>query len=149
MSRAPSPPASAELGRFELGRAAVYGAPPPPASVAGKLPRGAVGIEPLAPPPGAPANTERVLRGMVPGFRACYNRALQTAPEQAAKLQGKLRLTLHVAAGGEVTAATVTPDEPEHASAVACIRARALAALFEGSGQTSVLTADLTLALAP
>jgi hypothetical protein len=86
---------------------------------------------------------------MLPGFRACYQRALQADAKQATKLQAKLRLTLHVAAGGEVTSATVAPDRPELAAAVACIRARALAALFEATGTKSVITTDLTLALAP
>jgi hypothetical protein len=82
---------------------------------------------------------------MVPGFRACYTRALQTDPERAPKLQAKLRLTLHVGAGGEVASATVTPHEPELAAALSCIKARAMAALFEASGRASVITAQLTL----
>ena len=60
-------------------------------------------------------------------------------------LQAKLRLTLHVAAGGEVTSATVTPYKPELAAALSCMKARAMAALFDASGKASVITAQLTL----
>lgn len=147
---AAAPSASADLGRFGLGRAAVYGAPPPPASAAA-APRGNVTLGTLAPPEGAPANTDSVVRGMIPGVRNCYNRALQTAPNLAPKLQATLRLTLRIGPGGEVESATtaVNPNVPELASAVACIKARAMAALFESTGKSSVVTADLTLALTP
>jgi hypothetical protein len=141
---APSIAPSSDLGRVELGTAAVYGAPPPLASTRA-LPRGAVSIDLIAPGEGAPVNTERVVRSMIPGFRACYNRALQKDPEQAAKLQAKLRLTLRVAAGGEVASATVTPHNPELAAALSCMKARAMAALFEASGKATVITADVTL----
>jgi hypothetical protein len=139
---APSVAPSSDLGRVELGTAAVYGAPP---LLARTLPRGTVSIERIAPGEGAPANTERVVRSMIAAFRACYNRALQNDPDQAPKLQAKLRLTLHVAAGGEVESATFTPDNPELATALSCMKARARVALFEASSKASVITAQVTM----
>jgi hypothetical protein len=141
---APSVAPSSDRGRVELGTAAVYGAPPLSASAAA-TPRGAVSIQIINHSEGLPPNTYRVVRGMTPAFRGCYNRALQTNPEQAAKLEAKLRLTLHVGAGGEVETATVTPERPELAAALSCIQIRARAALFGATGNAYVIAIDLTL----
>jgi len=136
-SSAAAPSKSSDLDRFGIGQAAVYGAPP-----AAQIPsRGAVTLGPISPTEGLPSNAQRVLRGMVPGFRACYDRALQAEP----RLSGTLRLEIEVAASGEVTAATVTSDHP--AALSSCIEARARAGLFAASAQGATITTELTLTL--
>ena len=89
---------------------------------------------------GSVSNGERVIASMRAGFRACYNRELQTNPDA----EGRITLTIKVGPGGEVQSVTASPSG-NLGSSVACVRARASAAQFAPpEGGTAVISVPVT-----
>lgn len=88
------------------------------------------------------SNLNRVVAGMRAGFRNCYQRALDDAPNYV----GKLEIKLTVDAQGGVPAAKVT--SPQYNGVVfACIEARAKASQFDppSGGKPTTVTFSVTL----
>jgi len=75
---------------------------------------------------GSVSNAARVVAGMRPGFRACYQRGLNEDPNAA----GRIRLTIKVGPGGEVVAVNPAPSGELPTSVIACVVARARSAQF-------------------
>jgi outer membrane biosynthesis protein TonB len=91
---------------------------------------------------GTITNVARVVAGMRPGFRNCYNRGLQENPDA----QGNIKLSITVGAGGEVTNVTATPSGHLPPSVIACVTARARAAAFDPpDGGSAVVVVPVTL----
>ncbi len=89
---------------------------------------------------GTVSNADRVVAGMRAGFRACFNRELQSNPDA----QGRIMLTIKVGPGGEVLSVSASPSG-NLGSAVACVKARAAAAQFAPpEGGTSVIQVPVT-----
>lgn len=90
-----------------------------------KGPKGSASVGGAAVAGGTVSNASRVVAGMRAGFRACYNRELQSNPDA----QGRIQLTIKVGPGGEVQGVSAAPSG-NLGSAVACVKARAAAAQF-------------------
>ncbi len=104
-------------------------------------PKGSANVGGAAVAGGSVSNADSVVARMRAGFRACYNRELQSNPDA----QGRIMLTIKIGPGGEVQSVTASPTG-NLGSAVACVRARAAAAQFappEG-GTVSVIQVPVT-----
>ena len=75
------------------------------------------------------SSVDRITAGMVPGFRRCLNRAVQTDPTSV-KTGSKLVVKATVDKAGTVTSATATGVTDIPAIAVACITRRVSMATF-------------------
>jgi hypothetical protein len=85
------------------------------------------------------ANAERVVAGMKAGFRACYNRGLDSTPDA----HGKARIVARVNGDGEVISATVEPTGILNEEINACLTRRVQSAKFdapEPSGSQATLS---------
>jgi len=82
------------------------------------------------------------LAGLRPRLRACYNKALQAAPDAA----GKVSFTAEVAPNGEVSAVKVIADKSMPAVATACMKRAIQNAQFDAPGKPSTLTIPVTFA---
>jgi hypothetical protein len=84
------------------------------------------------------SDAARVIAGLRPGFRRCYNRGLSQSPDS----EGRIALSFHVGPGGEVQRVTVSASGSLPPSVVACVRAHAESAQFAapegGSGLVQV-----------
>lgn len=123
--------------------ASIYGAPSPGYAVKQTGPRGNATIGPIVSEGSAPPDAERVVRGMRAGFRACYNLALSKTPSAATKLQGSVRLKIHVAAAGHVTDVNLVAENPDLLPVTSCMKGRIRAARFEAAGGPSIVTTDI------
>lgn len=86
-------------------------------------------------------NASRVVSGMRPGFRRCYQRALEQNPD----ISGSIRLTLRIGPGGEVSGVTVSQTGNLPADVVACVRSRAQASQFSPpDGGSAVVEVPVT-----
>jgi hypothetical protein len=105
-----------------------------------KGPRGTANVAGARPVVGAVSNALAVVAGMRAGFRACYQRELNSNPEAS----GRISLTIKVGPGGEVQSVQAAPSG-NLGSAVACVRARAAAAQFAPpEGGTAVIQVPVT-----
>jgi hypothetical protein len=103
-------------------------------------PRGSASVAPPSLAGGAVSNANSVVAGMRAGFRACYQRELQSNPDA----QGQIQLTIRVGPGGEVQGVSAAPSG-NLGSAVACVRARAAAAQFSPpEGGSAVIRVPVT-----
>jgi hypothetical protein len=71
-------------------------------------------------------DVDRVLAGMRPGFRACYNKGLAADPT----MSGKLVLSIKVAANGDIDAVTKASGSGLSSEVESCMIARAKRATF-------------------
>jgi hypothetical protein len=81
------------------------------------------------------ANAERVIAGLRPGFRACYNQGLQQDPGMA----GSVTITVKIGPNGEVSTADAASNAGLSDSVVKCIARKLKNAQFDppgGSGST-------------
>jgi hypothetical protein len=109
-------------------------------------PRGSASVGSPALSGGAPANAARVIAGMRAGFRACFQRGLAQDPS----IQGSVRLTLRIGAGGEVLSATPAASGNLPGSVVGCIAGRARGAAFDPpEGGTATIVVPITFASEP
>lgn len=90
-------------------------------------PRGDASIGGLTVSGGNVANASRVVAGMRAGFRACYQRALNSDPSAA----GSVRLQLALGSRGEVTNVVAGPSGNVPTAVSSCVQARARAASFD------------------
>lgn len=88
------------------------------------------------------ANADRVVAGLRPRLRACYNKGLEAAPDAA----GKVSFAAEVGANGEVNAVKVTADKSMPAAATACMKRVIQNAQFDAPGKPSTLTIPVTFA---
>ncbi|MEI9947757.1 MAG: VIT domain-containing protein [Pseudomonadota bacterium] len=92
---------------------------------------------------GSIGNAARVVAGMRAGFRNCYQRGLAENPDAA----GSIRLSVRVAAGGEVEEVIPSPSGSLAASVIACVVARARAAQFDPpEGGSTIINVPVTFA---
>jgi hypothetical protein len=89
-------------------------------------PRVAVSTSPPTTQGGIISDAPRVVAGMRPGFRSCYNRGLVDHPDAA----GSIRLAIRVGPGGEVQGVDAAPSGNLPGSIVSCVRSRAQSGLF-------------------
>jgi hypothetical protein len=93
---------------------------------------------------GRVSDAARVVAGMRAGFRACYNRGLVNTPD----MHGALRLKLRVGPTGEVLDTKVEGARGLSQEVVACVKARAGAAMFSApDGGKATISFPLTFAL--
>jgi hypothetical protein len=81
------------------------------------------------------ANAERVIAGLRPGFRACYNTGLQQDPGMA----GSVTITVKIGPNGEVSSAEASSNNGLSDGVVKCIARKLRNAQFDppgGSGST-------------
>lgn len=81
------------------------------------------------------ANAERVIAGLRPGFRQCYNTGLQQDPG----MSGSVTVTVKIGPNGEVSSADATSNTGLSDSVVRCIARKLKNAQFDppgGSGST-------------
>ena len=110
--------------------------------VATKGPTGSVGIPPPTTQGGIVSDAPRVVAGMRPGFRNCYNRGLLDHPDA----QGSIRLTIRVGPGGEVQGVGAAASGNLPSSIVSCVRNRASAGQFSPpKGGSAVVIAPVSL----
>jgi len=76
------------------------------------------------------ANAERVVAGLRPKFRACYNKGLQTDPGMA----GGVTIVTHVGPNGEVSAADASNTTGLSSDVVSCIQRVVRNAQFDAPG---------------
>lgn len=88
-------------------------------------------------------NAERVVAGMRPGLRACYNRVLQQTP----KAKGIVDFSLSVDETGTVSAADVKARAKFDPHGLSCLTARAGASRFDppADGQAAKVAFTVTL----
>lgn len=87
---------------------------------------------------GAPTGTAlTVFRGMVAGFRACYERGLSADPT----MRGSIVMSIHIGPGGEVNSVDVEVMSGNLSDAVLdCLKIRAMASQFDApDGATACL----------
>ena len=78
----------------------------------------------------AVANADRVVAGLRPGFRQCYNTGLNSDPG----MSGKVVIAAKIAPNGEVTAADQLSNSGLSAGVVACIQRKIRNAQFDAPG---------------
>ncbi len=110
--------------------------------VATKGPTGSVGVPPPTTQGGIVSDAPRVVAGMRPGFRSCYNKGLLDHPDA----QGSIRLTIRVGPGGEVQGVGAAASGNLPRSIVSCVRNRASAGQFSPpKGGSAVVIAPVSL----
>ncbi len=110
--------------------------------VATKGPQGSVGVPPPTTQGGIVSDAPRVVAGMRPGFRSCYNKGLLDHPDA----QGSIRLTIRVGPGGEVQGVGAAASGSLPSSIVSCVRSRASAGQFSPpKGGSAVVIAPVSL----
>jgi Ca-activated chloride channel family protein len=96
---------------------------------------------------GTVSNAARVVAGMRPGFRNCFQRALAQDPTLSG---GTLRLTIKIGPAGEVTNVTPSPGGSLPPNVVACVVSRARAAQFDApSGGSATIVVPVTFSAQP
>lgn len=83
-------------------------------------------------------NAQSVVAGMSAGFRRCYNRGLQTAPN----MQGSLRITARIGKNGEVVLASAAGGTGLSKDVIECVVNRVKSAQFDpptGGGAVVVI----------
>jgi hypothetical protein len=107
-------------------------------------PKGNANVAPAEMHGGQVANADRVVAGMRAGFRACYNRGLQSNPD----LQGSVRITAKIGPNGEVVSAAPSGGSGLGDEVVNCVVRRVQSATFsapEGGGSTIVIPVTFAL----
>jgi hypothetical protein len=90
---------------------------------------------------GTISNPAAVVARMRAGFRACYQRGLDSNPDA----QGRIQLSLRVGAGGEVLSVTASPSGSLPPAVVDCVKSRAKNAQFEPpQGGSAVVVVPVT-----
>lgn len=104
-------------------------------------PRGRASVGGASVAGGKVGNASSVVARMRAGFRACYNRALQTNPD----ISGRADLRIKVGPGGEVQGVAARKSGTLPASVVSCLKARARRARFQPpQGGTAVVSVPVT-----
>jgi hypothetical protein len=89
----------------------------------------------------AVSNAERVVAGLRPGFRACYNQGLQSDPG----MSGKVLVSAKISPNGEVASADAAQNTGLSAGVVTCILRKVRNAQFDAPGPNgSVLQIPVT-----
>jgi TonB family protein len=78
----------------------------------------------------AVSNAERVVAGLRPGFRACYNQGLQSDPG----MSGKVLVSAKISPNGEVASADAAQNSGLSAGVVQCILRKVRNAQFDAPG---------------
>ncbi len=105
-------------------------------------PKVAVSTPPPTTQGGVISDATRVVAGMRPGFRGCYNRGLADYPDAS----GNIQLAIRVGPGGEVQSVSATPSGNLPSSIVSCVRGRAEMGLFSPPvGGSAVVMVPVTL----
>jgi hypothetical protein len=87
-------------------------------------------------------NAQRVVSGMSAGFRACYNRGLQSNPE----MSGSVKVTARIGPNGEVQSVTATPGGSISGDVASCIASRVRSAQFDPpEGGAATISIPVTL----
>lgn len=90
---------------------------------------------------GTVGNASSVVARMRAGFRACYNRGLQSNPDAS----GRISLRIQVGPGGEVTGVAASSSGNLPASVVNCVKGRARSARFSPpEGGVAVVSVPVT-----
>jgi WD40 repeat protein len=89
-----------------------------------------------------PANAERVVAALRPGFRACYNQGLQFDPT----MTGKVVVSAKVSPNGEVDSADTIQNTGLSNGVVQCILRKVRNAQFDAPGPASTLQFPITFA---
>lgn len=128
-SRVPDPPVALEAPHEEIDAGAVAVAPV----------KGSAEIGPST-QTGSVADVDRVVAGIRPRFRACYNQALSTDPT----IKGNLKLTFVIDTKGEPSnishAPTTIPD-----AVLACIERAIARAQFTAPNKPATVTVPIIL----
>jgi len=147
---APTPapsPVDAGLGSL-VAQAAVYGGPPAYRDADAPVDNSPTGVvEAGAPDASNPIpNADRVLAGLRPGFRQCYNQGLSSDPA----MSGKVVLALKIDPNGGVLAADTLSNSGLSPQVVSCLQRKARNAQFDAPGpKGSTLQVPLTFTSKP
>lgn len=120
-------PGAAGGGLASIGKSSKTGGSGSGKTAQVKGPRGSASVGGASVAGGSVGNASRAVAGMRAGFRACYNRGLQSNPD----IEGKIQLSIKVGPGGQVLGVQAKKKGNIPADVLACVKARAKSGRFD------------------